>query len=123
MSIFKTRAFAKDAELQGLTDEAVKQAVEEVRKGLIDANLGGHLVKKRVAVGNKGKSGGLRTIIVYKASADDVFCVYVFAKKDASNISTKQLEELKLLAKTLLAMKKVDMDRAQEAGALQEIQE
>jgi hypothetical protein len=66
MSIIKTRAFAKDAKAEGLTDEALIRAIQEVRRGLVDADLGGSLVKKRIATGNRGKSGELRTILVCK---------------------------------------------------------
>ena len=53
MSIFKTRAFCRDAKSEGLIYEALKDAIKEVRNGLVDAQLGGSLVKKRVAVGSK----------------------------------------------------------------------
>ncbi len=119
----KTRAFAKDAKSEGLTDSALKRAVKEVRSGLVDAELGGNLVKKRIALGSKGKSGGLRTILVYKASAVNIFCVYVFAKKDADNISKKELQEFKLLANTLLGMKEPEINKALKTGALQEVRE
>jgi len=99
----------------------LKEAIEEVRQGLIDAQLGGNLIKKRVAVGSKGKSGGLRTILVYKASATNVFCVYVFVKNDEDNISRQQLQGLKLLAKTLLIMKDEEIKKALKTGALQEL--
>ncbi|MBS1993502.1 MAG: type II toxin-antitoxin system RelE/ParE family toxin [Cyanobacteria bacterium SZAS LIN-3] len=56
-----------------------------------DANLGGNLVKKRVAVGGRGKSAGLRTILVYKASAENVLCIYVFAKSERA-MSPRQIE-------------------------------
>ena len=91
--------------------------------GLVDAKLGGELVKKRVAIGNKGKSGGFRTILVFKGSAADIFCIYLFAKKDADNISKKQLQELKLLAKTLLGMQKEEIKKAVKNGALCEVME
>jgi hypothetical protein len=121
MSIMKTRAFAKDAKSEGLTDEALKDAMKEVRMGLVDAELGGNLVKKRIAIGSRGKSGGLRTILVYKTSAANIFCVYVFAKKDSDNISNTDLQKLKLLAKTFLGMKEEEIKKALKTGALQEV--
>ncbi len=119
--IFKTKAFARDAESEGLTDERLVEAVKEVHRGLVDGILGANPVKKRIAVGGKGKRGGLRTILVHKASAHNLFCVYVFAKMDADNITAKQLQELKLLAKTLLDMKEPDIKKAVKAGGLQEV--
>lgn len=67
MRIFKTRAFARDARAEGLTDKCLLEAVKEIQMGLVDAVLGGNLVKKRIAVGGKGKKGGVRAILVYKA--------------------------------------------------------
>jgi hypothetical protein len=66
MLIFKTKTFTKNAASEGLTDEALKKAIAEIEQGLVNAVLGGNLIKKRVAVGSRGKSGGLRTIMAYK---------------------------------------------------------
>ncbi len=121
MRIFKTKFFAKIAKLEGLSDKALTKAIDEVRKGLIDAALGGNLVKKRIAVGSKGKSGGLRSILVYKASITRVFCVYLFPKNETDNISQKQLDELKLLGKTLFRMTETELTRALENRVLQEV--
>jgi hypothetical protein len=59
--------------------------------------------------------------LVYKASAEHVFCVYVFAKSDEDNIGSKQLQELKLLATTLLAMNDAEIKKALNTGALQKV--
>ena len=80
MRILKTKSFAKDAKSQGLNDLALIKAIKEVQAGLVDADLGGSLVKKRIAVGSKGKSGGLRAILVYEASAENIFCLHVLQK-------------------------------------------
>ena len=63
MRIFKNKAFNKWADKEGLSDGALRIAVDEMECGLIDADLGGHLMKKRVAVGGRGKSGGVRTLL------------------------------------------------------------
>lgn len=102
MRIFKTKPFSKDAKSEGLTDTAINEAIKEVQKGLVDAYLGGDLIKKRIGIGNKGKRGGVRTILVYKASATNIFCVHVFAKNDKDEITPKEREALKQLGKTLM---------------------
>ncbi|WP_255343010.1 type II toxin-antitoxin system RelE/ParE family toxin [Alcanivorax sp. DG881] len=61
MRIFKNRPFSKWASKEGLNYALLLAAVDEMERGLIDANLGGHVLKKRVAVGGQGKSGGMRT--------------------------------------------------------------
>lgn len=61
MRIFKTIAFHRWAKKENLDDQALFKAVCELREGQYEANLGGHLFKKRIAIAGKGKSGGFRT--------------------------------------------------------------
>ena len=84
MRIFKNRAFNKWAIKEGLDDEAFRSAIDEMERGLIDADLGGHVVKKRVAIGSRGKSGGARTLLAYQISDKAIF-VYGFAKNAHGN--------------------------------------
>lgn len=121
MGIFKTKPFAKLAEAEGLSDPALIQAIKEVQKGLIDAQLGSNLIKKRIAIGGKGKRGGLRTILVYQESAQNIFCVYLFSKKESENVSTKQLEQLRLLAGFLQSRSAEQIRSALRAGELHEV--
>lgn len=75
MRIFKNKAFTKWAEKEGLSDDALQIAVDEMERGLIDADLGGHVVKKRVAVGGRGKRGGVRTLLAYKSCDKAFLCM------------------------------------------------
>lgn len=122
MRIFKNKAFHKWAAKEGLGDEALRTAVDEMERGLIDAELGGHVVKKRVAVGGRGKSGGLRTLLAYRL-ADKAFFVYGFAKNTRANINADELKALKHLAKTLLNYTNQTLSKAVESGALIELDE
>lgn len=65
MRIFKTKNFSRWAVKENITNTDLKNAVKEIGVGLIDANLGGGLYKKRIAVGGKGKSGSARTLLAY----------------------------------------------------------
>lgn len=105
----------------GLTDKILSQVVKEVRRGLVGDPLGSNLIKKRVAVGNKGKSGGLRSIIVYQTPRENLFCVYLFAKSETENISQRQLKQLKLLAEHLLKLTDKQIQKAIELNALEEL--
>ena len=80
MRIFKTKLFHQWASKEGLNDAALCRAVDEIERGLIDANLGGRVFKKRVAIQGRGKSGGLRTLLAFKHE-DKAFFIYGFAKK------------------------------------------
>ena len=88
MRILKNRAFTKAATTEGLTDEQLKGAIKEMQDGLVGDALGGSLYKKRVAENNKGKSGGFRTIILFKDKAEYAFCLYVFPKNKKANVSS-----------------------------------
>ena len=101
MRIFKNKVFNKWAAKEGLSDDALRAAIEEIERGLIDAELGGHVFKKRVAIAGRGKSGGVRTILAYRVD-DKAFFVYGFAKNARTNIGNDELKALKNLAKELL---------------------
>lgn len=120
MRVFKNKWFQKWAAKEGLDDEVLRAAVEEIENGLIDAELGGHVVKKRVALPGRGKRGGTRTLVVYQ-QANKAFFVYGFAKSERANISDKELKALKLLATQLLGYTNPALVKAIDAGELIEV--
>ena len=122
MQAFKNKWFQQWAASEGLDDRALLAAVEEMESGLIDARLGGHVIKKRVALPGRGKRGGSRTLVVYQ-QADKAFFVYGFAKNERANISNKELKALKLLATELLSYTKPALAKAIKAGELIEVHE
>jgi hypothetical protein len=121
MRTFKTKAFAKWAVGEGLGDEALATAVAEMERGLIDVRLGGQVVKKRVALPGRGKRGGARTLVAFRAAERAVF-VYGFAKNERANINDLELKALKLLAKELLNYSAASLSKAMKAGELIEIE-
>jgi hypothetical protein len=121
MRIFKNKVFNKWAAKEGLDDESLRTAVDEMEQGLIDADLGGHVVKKRVALAGRGKSGGARTLIAYRVG-DRAFFIYGFAKNARANISAKELEALKAYAAVLLSYSEKDLDKAVKEGVLYEVE-
>lgn len=121
MQIFKNKAFNKWAAKEGLDDDALTSAVEEMERGLIDADLGGHVMKKRVAVGGRGKSGGVRTLLAYKRG-DKTFFVYGFAKNVRANIKDDELKALKRYAQELLGYSDKALTEAIRHGALIEVE-
>jgi hypothetical protein len=119
MRVFKNKAFAKWAHKEGLSDRTLLVAVAEMEQGLIDADLGGGVYKKRVATA-KGKSSGGRTLIAYRF-ADKAFFVYGFAKNAKANITATELKALRILANDLLNYSDTEINRLLDAGALFEI--
>lgn len=103
-----------------LTDVALCDAVREMAAGLIDADLGGDVVKKRVALPGRGKSGGVRTLVATR-KASRWFFVFGFEKNERANVSVSELEALQVLASELLALSGTQLGIAVEDGALQEI--
>lgn len=118
--VFKTRHFNRWMRKTALTDVALCDAVREMAAGLIDADLGGDVVKKRVALPGRGKSGGVRTLVATR-KASRWFFVFGFEKNERANVSVSELEALQVLASELLALSGTQLGIAVEDGALQEI--
>ena len=120
LRIFATKWFARFARKEKIDDARLREAVIRVEGGSVDAELGGGLVKQRVAYPGGGRSGGYRTIIAYRASARTVF-LYGFAKKQRENIEPADLENLKKLAKRLLTLNDAEIAGAVAEGELIEV--
>lgn len=104
MRVFKTEVFERFARKEKIEDDALCEAVSRAGRGLVDANLGGGLIKQRVARRGAGRSGGFRTIIAIRLRDRAIF-VHGFAKSRQDNISNKDLEQLKDAAAVLLGLK------------------
>jgi hypothetical protein len=118
--IFRNKSFTRFAKKADLDDATLQKAVDDAERGLIDAKLGGGVIKQRVARPGKGKSGGFRTVILYKAHAL-AFFVHGFAKKDQGNIEDDELAALKLLASEMLSYDDRAIANAVESGTLIEV--
>jgi hypothetical protein len=121
MKAFKTKSFAKWADGEGMEEEALAEAVREMARGLIDARLGGEVVKKRVALPGRGKRGGARTLVAFHQD-EKAFFMFGFSKNERANVTKFELEALKLLAKELLNYTHATLARAIAAGELIEIE-
>ena len=121
MRIFKTKWFARFARHEQIMDAGLREAIDRAERGLIDADLGGGLIKQRVARQGKGRSGGYRTIIAYRAKSRAVF-LYGFAKSEMENISANQLTAARDIAKKLLAADNAQIARVLEDGELEEVE-
>ncbi len=120
MTAFKTKLFHKWAIQEGLSDDTLQQAIDEIGHGLFEANLGGNIIKKRVALHARGKSGGARTLLAYRTEENSFF-LYAFAKNTRANISDKELKSLKLMAKYFLSLKNKEIKIAIKSGELFEV--
>ena len=120
MSVFKTKLFQDWQKKEDLSDKSLCAAVDEMSRDLIDANLGGGLVKKRVARPGAGKSSGFRTLLATNKN-DKWFFVYGFAKNERDNIENQEMMALKRLAAALLGMDANAIDKLLADKELKEI--
>lgn len=120
LRVFRIRTFARSMKKTGLTDQALWAAAVEMSQGLIDADLGGHVVKKRVALPGQGKRGGARTIAATKM-AGRWFFMYGFSKNERSDINKDELRALQEVAKELVGFDDRQLATALAAGELVEI--
>lgn len=121
MRIFKNSWFEKFARKEKISDAALCEAVARAEKGLIDADLGGGLLKQRVARPGAGKSGGYRTLIFFRAETRAIFA-FGFAKSDRANLDADEEAVFKKAAKFALAFSEEQMDAEVAAGRLTEVQ-
>jgi hypothetical protein len=88
-----------------------------MQQGVYEADLGGGLLKKRIARPGQGKSGGFRTIVATN-NGDRCFFLYGFAKNDRANIDDEEEAALKKYGKTLLNMPPVSLSKAESEGEI-----
>lgn len=120
MRVFKVQWFTRFSRQEEISNETLAEAVGEVEQGLLDADLGGGLIKKRVAREGGGKHGGYRTVIAYRAETRAVF-LYGFSKNAKENLTKKELNQYRTLAQCLLRFTDADIERARDAGVVEEV--
>ena len=120
VQIFKTKWLARFARREGITDKSLRDAIERAENGLVDADLGGGLIKQRVARKGQGRSGGFRMIVGYRLGDRAVFLVG-FAKNERENIENDELLSLREIAQNWLAADAPRIQAELELGNLQEI--
>jgi len=121
MRVFKTKWFARFARHELIADASLRSAIARAEQGLIDADLGGGLIKQRVARKGKGRSGGYRAIVAYRASKRAVFLLG-FAKNEQDNIERDELQSMRKFGEKLLAASSATVDESLENGSLKEVE-
>jgi hypothetical protein len=120
MRIYKNVWFAKFARKEKIDNSSLCDAIRRAEKGLIDADLGGGLLKQRVAREGAGKSGGYRTLIFFR-SGERAFFAFGFAKSDKANLNIEELAEFRKAAKEYLAFSQHQIDRLVQIERLTEV--
>jgi hypothetical protein len=119
--IYKTRHFARWARKASLNDSLLETAVLEIHRGLLEADLGGGIVKKRIALPGQGKRGRTGTLLATNRD-DRWFFIFGFEKNERENISESELAILKKLAKDLLGLTTVQLSAAVREGSVMEVE-
>ena len=120
MRIFKTKWFARYVRQEHISDHGLRDAIERAERGLIDADLGGGVIKQRVARTGQGRSGGYRMLIAYRFDNRAVF-MYGIAKNDRGNIDEDELATLREIGAAWLAAQPEQLDLAIKEGILEEM--
>jgi hypothetical protein len=118
--LFKLKAFARFQRRERIADEALGRVVRRADDGLIDADLGGGLIKQRVARPGQGKSGGFRTIIAYRRGDRAVF-LFGFAKSDRQNLDDDELAYWRRVGRAYLGLDEDGIEAAIAADDLEEV--
>lgn len=118
--VFKTRHFARWLRKTELSDKRLCEAVAEMAAGLIDADLGKGVVKKRIALPGRGKSSGARTLVATNRGSRWFF-VFGFEKNERANIDDAELDALQEIAGDLLKLTGAELDHAVTEETLLEI--
>jgi hypothetical protein len=104
-----------------IDDDRLCEAVERAERSLVDADLGGGVIKQRIARKGQGRSGGYRMLIVYRSRGRAVF-LYGFAKNERDNIDRDEFTRLRRTADEILKWKDRQIAELMAAGEWTEIQ-
>lgn len=120
MRVFKTKSFGRWARKVELPDSTLMKAVLEMERGLIDADLGGGLYKKRVPLPGQGKRGSARTLIATNRQGTWIFLAG-YLKSEQESLRTAELLTYRMLAGSFLTREAGELDIHVASNLLEEI--
>ena len=120
MRAFKTEPFSRFASREGIADVALRDAVQRAGRGQFDADLGGGVIKQRIARPGQGRSGGFRALVLFRRNERSFF-VYGFAKSDRENLRRDELRALRNLADEMFALGESGLEAMLASGTISEV--
>ncbi len=120
MRTFKTKPFARFARREGVGEGALCDTVERIANGQIDADLGGGIIKQRIARPGQGRSGGVRALLVLR-HREYAFFVHGFAKSDRENLRRNELGAVRRLAGEMLGLDEASLELMLANGTISEV--
>lgn len=121
MRVFKTKPFVRFTDGERIDDAALLEAVDRAASGLVDADLGGGVIKQRIARPGQGRSGGFRSIVLFRRGDRAIFA-YGFAKNARDNIRRDELRAFRRLAEQMFALTDKDLSKAMANGTIVEVE-
>jgi len=118
--VFKTKWFIRYARRERIEEYALREAIDRAERGIVDADLGGGVIKQRVARTGQGRSSGYRLLAAYRCGDRAVF-LYGFAKSERDNIEDDELATLREIAASWLEADNERLERAIKEGFLREV--
>ena len=120
MRVFKNAWFERFARKEKISADVLWDAIERAEKGLVDADLGGGVIKQRIARPGGSKSKGYRSIVLFR-KGERAFFVYGFAKSDLGNIRDDEEEQFKKAARLVLGLTDDQIRQFVEKGQFEEV--
>ena len=120
MRVFKTKPFSRFSLQEGIDDALLCEAVNWAENGLVDADLGGGVIKQRLPREGQGRSGGYRSIVLFRQGKRAIF-VYGFAKNQRETIGRPELKAFRHLAKVMLSFDDRALKAAMANGTICEV--
>ena len=121
MRIFKSKKFARFAEEEDISDAMLLAAVGRAQRGLIDADLGGGVIKQRIPRQGSGRSGGYRVILAFRTE-HRTFFLHGYAKNSMDNISAHEVRTFRKAAKILLELSDAVLEQQLDGGSFIEVE-
>jgi hypothetical protein len=121
MKAYLPKSFKREAKSNGITDHSCRDAIRRAENGLIDADLGGRLIKQRISRGSQGAARGLRAVIFYKRGEVAVF-LHIFAKNVKSNLTKSELAEYLTMAHYLKKLSQSELKELCETKGWRELE-
>ena len=120
MRVFKTRPFGRFVRREGIDDAALCDAVRRAEQGVVDADLGGGVIKQRIARPGQGRARGLRSIVLFRRG-ERAFFVHGFAKSRRANLRPDELKAFQALADELFRLEDAEITAAMANGTIMEV--
>lgn len=109
-SVYVVEGFRRWMRKQPLRELDLCRAVAEMTRGLVDADLGSGLVKKRIGRSGAGKRSGYRVLAANRPGGPWFF-IEGYAKSVRDNIDTATLEACRLEAKALMLLSEAALSK------------